>query len=392
MIDLGLTHAERRAYHRALRHSRLMAIKVTIRDQNEKPVGELTTRVLEGSVEVDCSGQIKRRLDLRLLDPYGRLHLSGRSPAPTALFFDRFISVERLDYVAELDEWVECPVFWGPLTRFERQGALVAIEALGKEILALEPAVVWRHFKRRKGTLATQAIRDILALAGETRFDLPELPGERLPHRLGLTRHDEAWPRAKRIAKSIDRQMFYDGRGRVRLRNFPQKPCFEFWAIEADGAPAPTVIGDPVVTYDREILRNVAEVLGRPPKGKRKKRIRGVARAKRRNPLSPHSLARNDVPLHLVITHENDKIRRRPRARTIARRLLRNHLKLGVHPSFSCLPVPHLEENDVVQLVTRDTTFTFRLRSFSIPLTAEAPMTIGVLPEQPVRRARRRRR
>jgi hypothetical protein len=142
------------------------------------------------------------------------------------------------------------------------------------------------------------------------------------------------------------------------------------------------VLDQPIITYDLEQLRNVVEVRGH--KGEGCEQTKHIAYADRKHPLSPWSLARNGEPRYLVELVENGQIKRKTSAREKAERILRRHLRAAVQVEFSCLPVPHLEENDVCTLIVDNGATTLRInefhvKSFSIPLTAEGVMTVGTL-------------
>src|SRR5690606_35115590 len=110
-----------------------ICITVTIRNRNEEAQEAIrvSSRLVAGEVMGDVSQDVTRSLSLGLVDPEGKLRFEGRSPARGAVFADRFVSVEYGVFVPELDEWVDVPVFWGPVTDFSRSGHLVTIEAQG---------------------------------------------------------------------------------------------------------------------------------------------------------------------------------------------------------------------------------------------------------------------
>jgi hypothetical protein len=231
VIDLDLTYSERRAYEIALTQSHPMRVIVRILDQDEKEVGSLTapeSDILDGSVAVDVGADVTRQLQLSILDERGKLLWDRHNPSDTALYLDKFIAVERGDWVEELNRWVDVPVFWGPLTLFEREHPIVRIEALGKEVLLQPPHAPFKTLTIKKGTKITDAIKKMARPMGERRFDLPDLDDRKLKEELSVGRHANVWQRATKLAKSIDRQLFYDGRGRLRMRRHPEESVFTF--------------------------------------------------------------------------------------------------------------------------------------------------------------------
>jgi hypothetical protein len=231
VIDLDLTAAERKAYQIALSQSHPMRVTVRVLDQDEQEIGSLTapeSDILEGSVNVDVAATVSRQLQLTILDEKGKLIWDRNNPAETALFADKFIAVERGDWVEELERWVDVPVFWGPVTRFEREHPVVRIEAMGKEYLLQPPQVLFHTITVKKGTKIVEAIKKLTRAMGERRFDLPELDNRKVKEELSVSKHADVWARCKKLAKSIDRQLYYDGRGRLRMRKHPENPVFTF--------------------------------------------------------------------------------------------------------------------------------------------------------------------
>ena len=421
MVPLGLSHADRRRYEYALLHTHRISVDIRIRDRDEKVISTVTSHVLGGSVQVDMSQAPHRTLDVTLLEPRKAPAWMPDGPGDAHVFANNFISVRYKVWVDDLSTgpgWVDVPVFWGPITGLSQDGDQVTITASGKEILGLEPHLLWDTMQVREGRKRTLAIRDVLEAKGETRFDLPEL-NAKVGKRMGLNRHAQVWRVAKHIAGGVDWQLFYDGRGRAKARRWPQNRAWTFRA----GAGG-DVLTKPRISYDVESVRNIVEVMGPEPKGP-PKRIRAVARAKAKHPMSPENMKRNGKKRYLV--HRVDSnlaapdqewhpshrrhhgknavslvpahwgapsgvknprrwlehahhllVTRRRKAQDIADRQLKNRLKAAVEAAFDCLPIPHLEEGDVCAVYVDGQHFEFILKQFTIPLTADAPMSIGV--------------
>jgi hypothetical protein len=142
------------------------------------------------------------------------------------------------------------------------------------------------------------------------------------------------------------------------------------------------VLDQPIITYDLQKIRNVVEVKGHKAEGCEQTKF--TAHADRKHPLSPWSLARNGEPRYIVEVIENGEIRRKEKAKEKAERVLRRRLRAAVDVEFECLPVPHLEEDDVCTLIVDNGGTTLRInefhvKRFTIPLTAEGTMSIGSL-------------
>ena len=421
MVPLGLSVADRKRYESALLHTHRINIDVRIHDSNEQVISTVTSHVLGGSVQVDMSQAPHRTLELHMLQPRTAPAWLPKGPGDAHIFADNFVSVRYKVWVDDLSDgpgWVEVPVFWGPIVGLSQDGDQITITGSGKEILGLDPHLLWDTMVVREGQKRTTAIRDVLAAKGETRFDLPDL-NVKVGKRLGLNRHAQVWRVAKHIAGGADWQLFYDGRGRVRARRWPQNRVWTF-----HGGANGDVLTKPNISYDVESVRNIVEVLGPEPKGP-PQRIRAVARAAAKHPMSPESMKRNGKKrflVHLIDSnltapdmewHSPQKVHlkrggirlnpghwgapsgvknprrwlehahhllvtRRRKAQDIADRQLKQRLKAAVEASFDTLPIPHLEEGDVCAVYTDGMHFEFILKQFTIPLTADAPMSIGV--------------
>lgn len=370
MIDLDLTVKERRAYDRALASSHLSRLRVWMLDQDEKRIGGLTaaaSQVLDGAVQF--AWPAPRQLHLRLVDRAGRLEIERDHPSRAAIWPDRFVAVKLGTFVADLDRWVDCPVFWGPITSGRREGPVVEIEALGKDVLGLAPHLLWKNITVEKSTEVTEAIRKLMRAKGERRFDFPELD-KRLNKERSYGRQAEAMKSSRKLARSINRQLFYDGRGRLRLRRAPERVSFTF-----RGGEGGTLLTPPAVSYDFAEARNVVEVLGAKPE-KAKERVRAVASAPRHHPLSKWAMARNDEPRPMVEVVENDAIKRRERAEEVAERTLDNRLRASISVELEALVRPDLEELDVVACSYDGERYEFPMRSWTLPLPV-APMAVG---------------
>jgi len=375
MIELGLRAAQVAKVLDALGETHKTRVRVEIRDRDEKVVGSLTAPsqdVRSGEVQIDTSADVTRQLSLIVLDPSRKLKLVPNSPAEAAIFADNFVSVRRGIFVEALDDWVDIPVFWGPVTRLERAGEEVRVEALGKESLLREPHLIWKTMRFRKGHKIVNAIREVLEACGETRFALPNLSGT-LHHHVSIAKHQQAWNVVNRFAESLDRQIFYDGLGRARLRRVPQNNVSYVFKV------GQTVVSEPQFTYDVSSVRNVVQVIGAKRQGKHPHHIHHIAKAAKHHPLSGQSLARNGKPRWMVEIVENEHIKRGPRAKRIAERMLQHLLAIEVTADFDALPVPMVEERDLLAVRGDDWRVEFHLTKATIPLGPEAPMSIGLL-------------
>lgn len=384
MRSLGLTATERAAFHDALRASHTRRTDLALTNLDGDPLGDLSGRLLDGQVVVDMDAEVTRTASLSLLDPDRTLNFDTDSPDDGAMFLDRML---RITYRVRIDGgWVDVPLFLGPVTKLDRAGDVVEVEAQGKEALAMGAA--WRPFTVSKGTPKVIAIRRIMReRAGESRFSLPDLKAK-LPESVSLGRYSVPWNAAQKIADGQDRQLFYPGDGRLELRRWPERPVWTF--RDGDGGD---VVSGLTVGHSQERVRNTVVVTGGKPKG-RKDRVRAQAVAPAGHALSPQRLGRTNgqgefVPRYLVERFEDDGIRSQSEARTKANRMLRDLLREETDVAFDALPIPHLDPGDLVRAEADGIAAEFRLRAFSIPLGSQGGvMSVGYLRKTKIRRGR----
>jgi hypothetical protein len=402
VIELGLTRSEFKEYEQALVSDHAIKVKVRLLDSSEKTIDSLTdpfNRIVSGSVQVDVTGEITRSLDLTILDPRHQLKFDAGSAANGALYADRFVAVEYCVWVAALERWVEVPVFWGPITGFSRQGGEITLEAQGKESLLMEPHYVTFGYELKEGDRIDESIRRVASKMGESRFDLPRIKKDRLQKDIAVSSQDIPWQVLRGGSDEVDateddatkqglqgmlrgdRVLGYDGRGRLGLRNRKRPPVYTF-REDRD------IVSPVSFSYDMLELRNAVCIKGGEERGRGKKKASsGVIPLQKRHPLSPDALARNGVPLYKVEWIEKPGAKSDEEAEELAREQLDSMSEQLVEPSFECLPFPHLEEYDRCRLRSEDGwLMSFQLTSFTIPLTAEEPMTIGGNREVEIRR------
>ncbi|WP_109507362.1 hypothetical protein [Nocardioides speluncae] len=382
MRRLGLNAAELRLYHQTLRSTHWRRREVVITNLNGIVQRELTPRILDGQVMVDSTAEVTRILDLRFLDPGRTLGFEPDSPSEASMHRSRAISVIDSVLVPELDAWIDCPVFYGPIWDFDRQGPVVSVVAHGWDRQALGQQWSPRTFPKKMRK--TSVIRALLAGVGETRLGgVPDLPIT-MPNRLTIGRMDSPLPKAKNLARSMDRHLFYDGAGVPQLRGYSGRPVFTF--------------GDRMLLDEPLIHRstqgyNAWEVLGAKPKGS-KIRVRGQAYLPEAHPMSRQSLARNGALHTIARREENDQIKTRAEAEKKALRLRDDQARTITEYTVDVIPVPHLDEGDMVAVDCADGRFLLRMQKWAYPLAGAPdgieegqPMTISV-----VRRLTRARR
>lgn len=372
MQRLGLSNDDFRTYQRGLTVSHRRRIIVDVLNLDGDHLSSLTPEIVDGQVIIDAGAEQDtptRILDFTFLDPSRSVHFEPDSPGDAPLHRKRMIQITDSRLIPELG-WVDCEVFTGPIWDFDRQGATVSIVAHGLERQAMGQK--WKPATFKKRTKKTDAIKDLLAAAGENRLGgIPNLDA-RMPERMTITRMDTIWPRAQRLASSMDRQLFYPGTGRPVLRRLPSRPVFTFDERH--------LLSDVLLDRDPEGVFNTFVAVGSKPKGA-KTRPQAHEELPPAHPLSARSLARNDTPLRLVKREENRQIKSKAEAKARAKRMKADAEKVVVNYQFDALPIPHLDENDLVRVRCDEGTLLVRMKQWTLPLGWEGapPMSVGAL-------------
>lgn len=364
----GRSVAEQRSIMATLSSTYEARTRVSVISLDETHRIDVTRYFLDGQVDIDATADVTRSASLTFHDPNRALPFDADHPSDTALFLDRMI---RVDYdVLVAGSWVALPVFTGPVTKLDRNGSQVTVECQGKETLLLGAA--WRSMTLRRGLARTDAIGQLLTEGNpvyrEGHRSIPDL-ASRLPKHLSLTRVSVPWVEARKIAHSLNRQLYYDGAGVARLRSWPNRVGFTFRSDLH-------VTSDPQITVDPSAgLVNAVAVLGVVPKGA-KQHVKAVAVAPANHPLSPQRIGRYLLPSGDYV--QDDSIKTTREAQDRADQLLADGLRQAVDVSFDSRVVPFLDPGDLCSVRTDELSVTFRLTKASIPLTASgAAMSVG---------------
>lgn len=388
MLPLGLRAADQALFHRLLRNPHTVQPTVQVLNLDHKPVADVSHMLVDGAVNISNDTNVSRSCAVSLYDPKGHIGFGDNDPSDGALFLNNMLRV-ILSYTSpDLPDrlgWIDVPVFCGPVVGLSRDAYTLSVDALGKEHFGLR--AVWEP-RSYGGNYYVDLIRWIMRQSGETRFDIPGVRD--IPRITGfgptLWPQSHPWWHAQQLAKGIDRQLFYDGRGVLRLRKRPRNPCWTF----ADGQHG-TITTRPQVAYDVEKVRNLVWVKGRKAKGK--ERVEGHAQLPGTNPFSRWRLGRGPDNkggvLLEVIENDHLKTNRECRNRAVAR--VNDLLTQSVEVTFDAMPVPHLEPDDMVEVDSNDVDQRFRARNFSIPLSAGDAMAVGYTRRMTKGRKARRR-
>lgn len=385
----ALNKTQRAAYDAAVEgtHHREVELEV-YRRRDGKPVLSLTNQFLGGQVQGDLARSPVTVLECELLDDDFALDWANGE--------HRKYEVRVIDsrFVPELDDWVEEPVFRGPLWDFERTGPVVSLVAEGPEKNAqgsIRRAEWWPARTR-----ATKVIRELLTAAGAEGRDLriPNLK-RRLPRqvtvgvrlgkrdkdtkkdrrpkvqRLLVNREDTYWSVAEEVADSLDRDFFGDNRGRFVVAAKRSRPTIRLTR---------RTIVSPVTekrATDGE-LTNVWIVNGPNPKGPRSRPHARVELPKR-HPASAWSLRWNGARREVIEAVENKHVKTNAQAARIARRKRDQALRELVTYEIEALPiVPWVRPGSMVSAPTDAGRATGRIPSWTLPLgPGPDPLVLG---------------
>lgn len=370
MISLGYTAREMNQLRALLVDHHRISMQVQLLTLDHKYVADITRRLLGGQVTIDAdANESTRSCNLEILDPAHQLKLDSDSPEDGSIYATRMIKVIYSVIAPDRSARFDIPIFCGPLNKVDRSGVVLMVEALGKETLSMSS--VWKGRDFKKGMKKTEVIQILMSeFGGERRLDLAD-SNQRTPNKIALNRNHNAWGMAKSLARSMDMQLFYDGRGVCRLRPLPAKTIYVF---RQNGS----LLTMPQAGYDMSAAINAVQVIGGKPKGSKTKITHREVAAKT-HPLSPWTLGRWGTPRYLPETIEDDSIKSQKNAVAIAKTRLKNRLIMAVEVSFDSLPIPFLEELDLCRVQSDEFSGSFRIRKMVIPLTADGTSSIGYL-------------
>lgn len=370
MIDLGLSSSEKKALLRTLSSSHMVSVDVHLLDLEHRSLAKLSGRVTGGQVNIDVDADVTRQAQLTILDPKAQVSVDTDDGAPR---LDRMIRIHYNVWVdAPINNWVGIPIFTGPITTVRREEGVITVEALGKELIALDPG--WRSATYPKGRNKVDTLRAIMRdLTGERHFQMPTAWSARTEKTISLTKNAAGWTWAKNISKSLGAQVFYDGRGKLRLRRRPIRSVFTF--RDGDGG---TVLTPPLMSESERDLTNTVRVIGAVPKRK-KKALTKESYLPKSHPYNPQKIGRYGKARHRPETIEDDNLRTQAEVDRVARRRIAELQVTERQVSFDCLPIPILEEYDPVTIDCKGAKGTVRITQMTIPLGHAGVSTIGYI-------------
>lgn len=364
---LGLSKKRRNALIRTLARDHVIGLDVAILDMEHKSLGSLNGKVTGGQVNIDADADITRQLQMTFIDEKENTRVDMKDGRAE---LRRMIRVRYRVLVG--DEWISIPIFTGPITSVSREEGVVTLEAMGKEHLILGPT--WRTKEFPKGTNRVSMIRVLMRdITGERRMALPKGWRSRTAKPNSLTKEKSAWNLAQAAARGARAQLYYDGRGVLRLRHWPIRSAFTF--RDGDGGMLLTV---PTTSENNTDIINTVKVVGAVPKGK-KKPLTVTKTLPRNHPHSPWQLGRNGVPRYLPEQIDDDSLRTQKDVDRVAERRL-TEIQLDEQiVTFDSLPMPLLEPGDRFTIDAKGAKGSGRISQMTIPLTHDGVSTIGYL-------------
>lgn len=194
--------------------------KAQLFDKNFDPVAiSVTLNENDSSgVTIDLQGEPMGEAVFALLDPNHKLP-SHRDP----IWLSRNVKLTVEELVD--GEWIEVPLFFGPVQTVERDGHNLYLVCNTKEVQHLDPHVFERSAYARKHTKIHVAIRHFMSQRGETRMQLDGV-GQRLPETVAGLLGVEPWKIVRKLARAADRFLYYRGDGTLRLKPWPDSVAF----------------------------------------------------------------------------------------------------------------------------------------------------------------------
>lgn len=390
-LPRGLTGTRLDDYLDMMRQSHEIRIQLEVLNADDELVvryDEHDLPIIDGQVDVDLDSAIHRQLRITLANTDEAT--TDPSDPRSALSAKRQLRVlygVLVNFSDGTSDWVYTPVFYGPITRVERDAETVQLEAQSKEAFMLPPSKLQRSAvpnedgeqdNKISTYYAGDLIKKIARRHGERMFRVPRT-NRKLPEDAKLfdkaTQETGAWPLLQRIAGA--QQLFYTADGWLTLRTHRTNSAVYVFNDGNNGE----VLSVPKVEWDMTVFRNTLELRAFQKKQGNEKEnptLRVIAKLEGQHPLSARSLARHGEPRQLIeVVSTDDVYANATIALKDAETLLDRKAALALNVQFDCLPVPFLEPGDLVALdLEGEPRRKFAVKKFSLPLTP-ASMSLG---------------
>lgn len=328
---------------------------------------DLTDRVMDGTITVDADAEVASRgVDLSILDPTGFIPVG---PTGSGSIFTG--DILQLDYIISdplmADTYV-MPVFTGPIDTAKRDtdgGITIQIKALGVDALDFNNG---EHFFFRKGSFIEEVMA-VLLDSGlsimSSRGSFP--PGARLVRDLMVDRREHRAQVLKKVSIAFGMNVRFTPQGEAEFYRFEQNIVHTFDYTNLTKVPT--------INYDLQNTVNAVQAIGPAVPGRLP--IQAYAYAPSNHPLSAQSLGRGGAPRYLWESFQDDVWTVQDWAQQWVDYRLRVGLASGIEAQFEGLPMPLLQENDMVNVNTPDHVLDFLMKKWTIPLTAGTDAAYG---------------
>jgi hypothetical protein len=360
----GLTARELDAVEAQMRRSYRMRVLIDLYSYRRHRVAGLASSRIAGSVQVRASREgPTRSLQVDLFDPSDQLNLGDNVKVVRP---NRMVRVRRGLFVDDLEDWVDLPVIFGPLSRVSRADDVLTLEAQDRAMFAVGPRPA---FTVRAGTNVGTAIRQIMGEAvGETRFRIAAT-SRKLTKSHTLSRELTPWALVQRLCRSIGWVAFYDGDGYLVCRRRSTTPVTRF--REGVGGSLTTEVHTGY--WDGDLVNQVI-VLGGVIS---KTQITAQATLAADHPLSPENMRVGDVRWPKTEYIEDSEVDSFAAATELAERRLRELSIQQTTASFEAMPFWHLQEYDPYIVETPTGQVTASVQEMTIPLDCDGMQSFG---------------
>lgn len=375
-VNLGLRDSELEELKLLLKTPHWIKVTIQILDMNHTVLSDVSHMMLSGQVNFDTSSDnVYRTLELELSDPESELGINPDSPENGALFMNRMIKVVYSVAPPAPTKWYDIPLFVGPVTSLSRDSLTAKIGAAGKDSLALSTLFETETFKRHQ-KLTDLIVKVLKHVLGETKYAVPDLP-RRTDKQVRIGAGTAPLSMLRKWADAVGYFLFWDGRGIAQVRLLSSKTLHTY--------DSSNVTSDVTFSYDPSTVINAVRVIGGKPKGSKKK-VSAKAVAPDGHPLHPRNLGRKIIvdgeeriiPRYYTLIIEDSSLKTRRACKIRARSALNKGLRESLNIEFSCLPNPLQEEGDEFRVKMDDVDMTARAVQWSIPLTHDGQMSMGV--------------
>lgn len=368
MMNPGLTSAQFEHLKRILVSNHNVKIIVSMTDLNHKSLFNASEMLFDGQVNISSNNDITRSATLSFWDPRHQLGLDGKSLAEGSNFYTRMFKVTYCVWEYGMTRSYDIPLFHGPVNGTSRDGGMLEVTCMGKELLAQSD--VWTTARYRGGEKKTEVFRKLMTYrGGETRFDIQPSNSKIGSKGVTYVREQIVWDEAKKMARSLGYHAFYDGRGVCRARVRPSAVSWNF----RDG-PGGSIVNEPKVKNSDEAVKNVIWVEGATPSGK-KKAPSAISVLPSTSAVNHRTLGRivNGnllVPRILLQKETVDTITNSTAAKVNADQRRDSYAQQQSNFTVDTLSIPMLEEQDLVGLtLSGKYSERYRVTDMSIPFS-----------------------